>query len=203
MKLYDFGASHNCYKVRLFLAMLGISYERQAIDLMNGENRRPDFLRLNPRGQVPVLKDEGTHIWDSTAILVYLARRYGGSLWLPDDAAGMATVTQWLAVAQNEMLYGLGRAHWLRRGGAGDLEEAMKRGRRALQTLDSRLGEEAWLALGRPTIADIACYPHAALAHEAGFSLSQYPHITTWTRAVERIDRYVDIRGNAAAPSLP
>src|SRR6476646_6169286 len=127
MKLYDFGASHNCYKVRLFLAMLGLSYERQAIDLMNGENRRPDFLRLNPRGQVPVLKDEGTHIWDSTAILVYLARKYGGSLWLPDDAAGMATVTQWLAVAQNEMLYGLGRAHWLRRGGTGDLEEAMKR----------------------------------------------------------------------------
>lgn len=191
MKLYDFAPSHNCYKVRLLLAILGLSYDKQSIDLMGRENRSPDFLRLNPRGQVPVLEDDGTTIWESTAILVYLARRYGGAQWLPETAHGMASVAQWLAVAQNEMLYGLGRAHWLKRGGTGDVEEALNRGRRGLKLLDRKLSGETWLAAGHPTIADIACYPHASLAEEAGASLDAYPHVRRWCRSVDSIPGYV------------
>lgn len=191
MKLYDFPPSHNCYKVRLLLAILGLNYQKQAVDLMAGGSRTSQFLRLNPRGQVPVLEDDGTCIWDSTAILVYLARKYSETQWLPDDANGLAKVAQWLAVAQNEMLYGLGRAHWLRRGGTGDIEEAMRRGRRGLKILDLNLSAETWLAAEHPTIADIACYPHAALAPEAGVSLSEYAHVTRWCRSVESIPGYV------------
>ncbi|HEY3583408.1 MAG TPA: glutathione S-transferase N-terminal domain-containing protein, partial [Casimicrobiaceae bacterium] len=90
MKLYDFPLSGNCYRVRLFLSLLGMHYELKPVDLVKGEHRQPPFLELNPRGQVPTLEDDGTVVWDSMAILVYLARKYGGEKWLPGSADGMA-----------------------------------------------------------------------------------------------------------------
>ena len=195
MKLFDFGVSHNCYKVRLLLSILDVQYDRRMVDLMNGENRTAAFLKINPRGQVPVLEVEGRYIWDSTAILIYLAREYGGTHWLAQDALGMAEIAQWLAVAQNELLYGVGRAHWLKRGGSGDVQEATRRGERGLQVLNKALERSSWLAVERPSIADIACYPHASLAHQAGIPLDDYPHIRKWCAAVERLSGYVNIEG--------
>ena len=90
MKLHDFELSGNAYRVRLLLALLGLDYEAVPVNLMQGEQRQPPFLGLNPRGQVPTLDDGGTVVWDSLAILVYLARKYGGEKWLPLDAEGMA-----------------------------------------------------------------------------------------------------------------
>jgi glutathione S-transferase len=203
MRLFDFERSHNCYKVRLFLSILQVQYERQTIDLMNGENRTPEFLQMNPRGQVPVLQAGDKYIWDSTAILLYLARQYGGTLWLPEDALGISEIGQWLAVAQNELLYGIGRAHWLRRGGSGDRQEATRRGERGLNVLNNALERSEWLALQRPTIADIACYPHASLAHQAGMPLDDYPHVRKWCTAVERIPGYVSIDGESTSAREP
>ena len=110
MKLYDLDVSGNCYRVRLFLSLLRLPLELRTVNLMKGEQREAWYLALNPRGQVPVLDDNGTIVWDSLAILVYLARQYGGEQWLPLDATGMAAVMQWLAVMENETLYGLGKA---------------------------------------------------------------------------------------------
>ena len=69
MKLYDREQSGNCHKVRLLLSMLGLEYERVPVDLGSGEHRKPEFLRLNPRGQVPTLTDGDVTVWDSQAIL--------------------------------------------------------------------------------------------------------------------------------------
>ncbi len=196
MKLYDRDISGNAYKARLLLALLNLPYERITVDLPGGENRKPEFLRLNPRGQIPVLEDGGRVFWDSTAILVYLARRYGGENWLPSDPAQMAEVMQWLALAQNEILYGLARARainlfkrpW-------NLEEAQAAGRRALDVLQERLNGHDWLALERPTIADVACYPYAALAPEGGVSLDAYPAVRGWISRVRNLPGYVGMPG--------
>lgn len=101
MKLYDFHASGNCHKVRMLLSFLGLAYESIPINVRRNESQTPEFLALNPRGQVPVLADGDTVLWDSQAILVYLARAYGQE-WLPLDALSMARVMQWLALAQDE-----------------------------------------------------------------------------------------------------
>jgi len=196
MKLYDRDISGNAYKVRLLLALLQVPYERITVDLPGGENRKPEFLRLNPRGQIPVVEDDGRVFWDSTAILVYLARRHGGEPWLPTDAAGMAEVMQWLALAQNEILYGLARARainlfkrpW-------NLEEAQATGRRALEVLESRLASHEWLALERPTIADVACFPYVALASEGGVSLEACPAVKRWISRVQKLPGYVGMPG--------
>ena len=109
MKLYDLELSGNSYRVRLLLSLLGRKHELVTVNLMKGEHREPWFLKLNPRGQVPTLDDDGTVVWDSMAILVYLARKYGGEKWLPLDAKEMAEVMQWLAVMPSTSRGGLFR----------------------------------------------------------------------------------------------
>lgn len=198
MKLYDVEVSGNGYKARLLLSMLGRKYESVTVNLMAGEQKKPEFLKLNPRGQVPVLDDDGVVIWDSQAILVYLARAYGGEKWLPIDAKGMAEVMQWMAVSENECLYGLGKARIIKKfGRPGDLASAEAMGESILKVMNAHLQSRDWLALSRPTIADIACYPYVALAHEGGFSFAPYPAVSKWVTRFQTLPGYVGMPGIA------
>lgn len=196
LKLYDFPLSGNCYKIRLLLSMLGLDYERITTDGTAGETQTPEFKRLNPRGQIPVLVDGQTVIWDSMAILVYLARRYGDERWLPADALGEARVMQWLAVSENEVLYGLARARaaiLFQR--PFDLEACHRDARSGVDALEERLGGNNWLAADHPTIADIACYPYVAVAEEGRFSLEPYPAVKAWLQRFEGIPDWVPLVG--------
>lgn len=192
MKLYDYPISGNCYKIRLLLSMLGCSYERIAVDILKGDTRTAEFLLLNPRGQIPVLNDGGTVIWDSMAILVYLARRYGNEQWLPVDPLGEASVMQWLAVSENELLYGLARARAVKRlKRPFNLAQCQKEGYGGLAVMESRLGKSDWLAASHVTIADIACYPYVTVCHEGEVSLEAYPAVRDWLNRVERVPGWV------------
>jgi glutathione S-transferase len=194
MKLYDLDLSGNFYKIRLLLSMLGLDYERIATDSTAGETRTEDFMRLNPRGQIPVLVDGETLIWDSMAILVYLARRYGDERWLPSDALGEARVMQWLAVSENELLYGLARARiTVRFKKPFDLEQCHQDARSGLQAMEARLKDHAWLAADQSSIADIACYPYVALAGEGNFSLEPFPSVRHWLERVEGLPGWVSM----------
>jgi len=196
MKLYDAVPSGNCHKVRLLLSMLGLEHETVAIDLRAGEHRQPPFLAINPRGQVPVLEDGGRHIWDSQAILAYLARRYGGDDWLPLDPELMAEVMQWLAVAADEISTGLSRARLFKKFGApGNLERAQEISGKALALLQEGLRDRDWLAAGRPTIADLACFPYVGLAHEGGVEIGDYPAVVAWVARVKALPGYVTMPG--------
>ncbi len=195
MRLYDFEYSGNCYKVRLFLALIGQEAERVAVDPMRGATRAAAFRTVSPRGKIPVLADGPVTLWDSTAILVYLARRYAGPGWLPDDPVAEAQVMQWLAVAQNELLYGLARARLTRRFELGfDLEACQAEGRQGLEVLEQALGERPWL-VDEPTLADIACYPYVGLAPEAGIELGPYPGIRAWLSRIEGLPGYIPMPG--------
>lgn len=188
LKLFDYPLSGNCYKIRLLLSMLALDYERVTIDILSGETSTSAFRRLNPRGQIPLLVDGENVIWDSMAILIYLARRYGDEKWLPRDAHDEARVMQWLAVSENELLYGLARARaalWLKR--PFDLAQCQRDGQAGLTALESRLARASWLAAEHPTIADIACYPYVALAEEGQVSLHPYPAVRGWLQRLERL----------------
>ncbi|OAI19409.1 glutathione S-transferase [Methylomonas koyamae] len=199
MKLYDMELSGNCYKIRLLCGLLGIDYERVAVDLMQGQHKTEDFLRLNPRGQIPVLEDAGALIWDSSAILLYLARQYGGEQWLPLAAKPMAEVMQWLSLAQNELLYGLARARAAKKfNRPWDVEQCQQHGRLGLQVLERQLATNAWLAGSQPTIADIACYPYVALAPEGGVALAEFPAVLAWMQRIRELPGYVAMPGIGA-----
>ncbi len=202
MRLYDFELSGNCYKVRLLLGMLGLDYERVPVDSSKGETQTPAFKALNPRGQIPVLEDGDLRLWDSLAILVYLGRRYGDphrpeGPWLPSDPVGEARVMQWLALSENELLYGLARARSvLRFDRPFDLAACQAEGRAGLEVLEGHLTDRDWLEGEVATIADIACYPYAALADEAGVALGPYPAVRAW------LARFAALPGYHGMPGL-
>lgn len=186
LKLYDLDRSGNCYKVRLLLSMLGLDYQRMPTDSSKGETLTPAFKRLNPRGQIPVLVDGQTVIWDSLAILVYLARRYGDECWLPTDALGETRVMQWLAVSENELLYGLARARvTVLFNRSFDLAQCHRDAKPGLEAMEQRLEAHLWLAADHTTIADLACYPYVSLANEGRFSLKPYIAVQTWLKRVK------------------
>ena len=185
MKLYTFYESGNSWKVRILLEQLGVPYEKVVVDLLKWEQKTEQFMsEFNPRGQVPVLEDEGRRFWDSAACLVYIARKYDRQDWLPTDAAGMAEVMQWVSLAATEIQFGLQytrrgvmRDRWI----AGNLAELQAIGRTALGALEWRLKNHDWLALDRITIADIACFPYVYYAHEAKLPLDdEYPGVARW-----------------------
>lgn len=183
MKLYVMAVSGNSYKVRILLSLLNVPHENIVLDPAKKEHKQPWFLKLNPRGEVPVLEDDGNVVWDSAACLAYIARKHGGEQWLPAAPAGMAEVMQWVALAGTEIQFGLqyGRRGLLQgRWTAGTLEQCQVIGRVALAAMEARLKNNEWVALKRPTIADVACFPYVETAPEAHVPLDPYPAIVAW-----------------------
>lgn len=197
MKLYQSGTSGNSHKVRLLCAMLGLDYESVAVDLRAGEQNEPWFRALNPRGQVPVLEDDGRVIWDSAAILVYLARKAGAEGWLPTEPGPMAEVMQWLVFAAHELRWGPHQVRRIKKAGRpGDLDTALQATEAALAILEARLAAHDWLATGRPTIADIACVPYIVLAPDLGIPLEPWPAVTAWVDRIRALPGYVSIESS-------
>lgn len=199
MKFYDAALSGNCHKIRMLLSMLEVPHQVVPISLPDLDHKTPEHLARNPLGTVPVIEDGDVTIYDSQAILVYLARKYGGDDWLPTDAAGQALVQQWLSFAVNEIWNGpaLARAFLLFDRDV-DLARCQASGRNALAHLDARLSEHDWLALDRPTIADIACYPYSALAEAGEISLAPYKALDAWFKRIEVLPGYVSMPGLGA-----
>jgi glutathione S-transferase len=196
MKLYDFELSGNAYKVRLLLSFLKLAYERIAIDLKNAEQKSSEFLALNPLGQIPVLVDGDVRVRDSQAILVYLARRYGGELWLPTEAVAMSQVMQWLFTAGHEIQVGPSAARVFHLFGRPlDVNHATQRSHDVLRLLDGQLKGRDWLELDRPTIADVACFPYIALTKDARIPLEPYANVQAWIERFKQIPGFVEMPG--------
>lgn len=192
MELYEIPPSGNCHKIRLFLALLKIPYSSIQVDVANLQQKSPQFLQMNPLGQLPVLKDGETVVWDSQAILVYLASKYAPPSWLPQDAAGLSRVMEWLSTAANEVGRGPSalRVHH-KFGRVIAMEDALQATATVLSLLEQHLKCEEWLAAKHITIADIAVYPYIALAPEGQIDLAPYPAICQWLSRIQALPNYV------------
>jgi glutathione S-transferase len=191
--LYDTAGSLNCYKVRLFLALLKLDYQRVPVDLRKGEHKTEQMLLRNPFGQVPVLATETRMLRDSNSILVWLARRYGRPDWLPSEPDDEAVINAWLSAVAFELRLGPYEARLKRRVPAYCVapEHVEKHTERALGLFEQQLTGRKWLALDRVTIADVAAFPAIAHCHEGGVDLSPYPSIRGWLDRVRALDGYV------------
>ena len=194
IELYEFPLSGNCHKVRLMLSLLGLEYRSVPVRGAEREHKQPAFLALNPFGQVPVLVDAGYAVRDSQAIMVYLARRYGGPVWWPDDAQALAAVASWLFTASNEIARGPNAARLHRKFGKPlDYDTALAVAAEVMGIIEAHLRDRSWLALDRVSIADIACYPYLALAHEGGIDLAPYPAMRRWFERIQDLPGYVEM----------
>ena len=192
MKLYHHPLSGHAHRARLFLGLLGVPHEAVEVDLKAGAHKRPEFLALNPFGQVPVLDDDGTVVPDANAILVYVARKLGRTDWLPEDAAGAAAVQRWLSVAAGELAYGPAAARLVTVFGA-DFRpaEVIGRAHTLLARMETHLVGRDWLVGAGPTIADVALYSYLAGAPEGNVDLSGYPNVNAFLRRIEALPGFV------------
>jgi glutathione S-transferase len=196
MRLHDLVVSGNCYKVRLLCGLMTIPIEIQPVDFMKGAHKTPAFLALNPHGQVPVLEDGGLILRDSQAILIYLARKFGGETWLPTDPEGLARVMQWMSTAANDVARGPNDARLHDKFGYKlDVEAARAKAHKLLALFEDHLATRDWLELNRPTIADVACYPYISLAPEGGVTLDAYPAVRAWMSRIRQLPGYLPMPG--------
>lgn len=201
--LYDYELSGNCYKLRLLLHWLDLAYTRTPVDFHPGRaHKSAGFVdHVNPLGQLPVLQDGDFRLRDAQAGLVYLASRYDTrGLWYPDDARVRGTITVWLGVADEiTRTASAARLHHAF-GYPADLQACVAGARAAFRVLDDQLAENLahgsrWLAAAHPTIADIACFPYAALAAEAGIALHEFPALQRWIWDLRHIPGFIAMPG--------
>lgn len=196
IKLYRHPLSGHSHRVELFLSLLDLDYSLVDVDLMNGEHKTDEFLKLNPFGQVPVLDDNGVIIYDSNAILVYLAQKYDDGYWLPTDPLGVAKVQQWLSIAAGQIASGPATARLITVFGADyTADEVISRSNALLTLINSILGNNSFLVGDGPTIADLAAYTYIAHAPEGNVSLTPHANIRSWLKRIESLKGFVDMQG--------
>jgi glutathione S-transferase len=192
IRLHTTLLSGHGHRVKLFLTLLDLPFEVIELNMAAGDNRRPEYLKLNPFGQVPTIEDGGTVLFDSNAILVYLAKRYGDPSWLPEDALGAAAVQRWLSLAAGQIAYGPCAARLVTVFGAPlNLDTAQKIAHKLFDVLDAELASKPFAAGDHVSIADIAAHTYIAHAPEGGVSLEPYPNIRAWLRRVEALPRFI------------
>lgn len=199
MKLYFFPLSGHAHRAHLFLSLIGAPHEVVTVDLKNGQNKTPEYLNMNRFGQVPVLEDDGKYIADSNAILVYAAKKFGKSDWLPEDPAGAAAVQRWLSVAAGQVAFGPAAARLITVFGAKfNAEEVITRAHNLLKVIETELTGRDWIASNHPTIADVALYSYIAHAPEGNVDLAPYPQVRAWLSRIEGLKGFVPMQQTAA-----
>lgn len=195
LRLFDYGASANCYKVRLLLAQLGQSYERVPIDIFAGETLTDDFARLNPLRSTPVLEvAAGRRLIESNAILLYLADE---TPFLPKDSFEKADVFRWMIYEQTDVMPATGGLRFRLQTGrlTSDHPDAIRRkrnGEDVLALLDGHLAELEFFVGQRYTVADISLYSYVHVASEAGYDMDRYPAVLAWLERVARSPGYMN-----------
>jgi len=203
MHLFDSVVSGNCYKVRLLLAQLGLSYSTTAIDVHCSDERPAEFLARHPNGKVPLLElDDGRCLGESNAILCFLA---AGTSLLPDDPFRRAQILQWMFFEQNSHEPNIAVARNLVTLSGNPeryrhiVEYMLERGTRALQVMDKHLGDHHFFVGESYSIADIALYAYTHVAPEGGFDLAPFPAVCRWLERVRRQPDHVPLEGSGAA----
>jgi len=193
MKLYSHPISGHAHRARLFLSLIGAEADIVEVDLAKGEHKSPEYLAKNPFGQVPLLEDDGQFIADSNAIMVYAAKKFGRTDWLPEDALGAARVQRWLSVAAGQIAFGPGAARLVTIFKASfNPDEVIARAHAVLALIEAELEGREWIAADRPTIADLALYSYIARAPEGNVDLAAYANVKSWLVRIEGLPGFVE-----------
>ena len=199
MILHDYLPSGNGYKVRWTLAHLSLGYTWRAVDIHRGETRTPDYLALNPAGQVPTLVlADGRTLSESNAIIRFLA---DGSPLVPADPYLHAKMLQWQFWEQyrHEPAVAVARfiRHYAMDTRADELPALMDKGRSALAVMDAHLAKRDWFVGDTATLADVSLYAYTHVAGEGGFDLADTPAVKAW------LARFGNLPGHIAITDRP
>lgn len=196
MKLYYHPASPFARKPRIAARLLGIELEAQVVDLFSGEGRSPDFLALNPNGKVPTLQDGDFVLWESNAIVQYLAAKAPESTLFPGDARSRADILRWqfwessswapacaVFVDENVLKPMMGRGE----PDPVELAKGAEKFHRCAKTLDAHLATRPWLLGDVLTLADVSVAAVMMYAEAGKYPLADYPHIEAWFARIKEL----------------
>jgi len=187
LTIYGDSISGNCLKVKFVCDRLGLAYRWIETSVLKSETRTPEFLAMNPAGQVPiVMLDDGRVLAQSNAIMLYLAE---GSDLIPQDAYDRALMFQWLFWEQysHETVIAVRRFHktYLKKPDAQIDPTLLPRGERVLAVMNDYLAARRYFVSEKISLADIALVAYTRWADEGGFDLARTPHVRDWVRRVE------------------
>jgi glutathione S-transferase len=201
MKLYGFPPSPNTWKVRAAAAHLGIPLELELVDLAKGQQRTPEYLALNPTGRTPLLVDGDLVLWESNAIMQYIAGRSANELW-PTDARKRADIVRWQswqlahwgAEACGPLLFqrAVKRALNIGPPDAAIVAKATECFNRDAAVLDAHLSARPYLAGDGLTLADFSVAAPLFLAEPAELPLAPYQHVRDWFGRVSALPAWRD-----------
>jgi len=187
LTVYGDSISGNCLKVKFVADRLGIAYDWVETSVLTKETRTPEFLAMNPAGQVPLAVFAGRGpLAQSNAIMLYLAE---GSDLIPADAFDRALMYQWLFWEQytHEPAIAVLRfhKHYLKKT-KDQIDPALPGKCDAVLTLmNDHLDGRSHFVGGALSLADIALVAYTRFAHQAGIDLARWPHVAAWVRRIE------------------
>ncbi|MEM8937356.1 MAG: glutathione binding-like protein [Pseudomonadota bacterium] len=204
IKIYGCSAP-NPKKISIFMEEAGEPYEYVSMDLFDNEQKSPAYLKLNPNGRFPAITDddpigggESITVWESGAILTYLADKYGK--FLPQDPRERYDTLQWLFWQVSHAPY-MGNAHLYRIYVPEPREFEIKRftneSQRLYRLLEQQLTDNEWIAAGQFTIADIAVFPWIEYHEWQGQDLENFPNVREW---FERMHARPGVAAGRAVP---
>ncbi len=201
-KVFGDMLSGNCYKVKLLMRFLDIEHEWIHIDILAGETHSNDFKKKNPNTKIPVLDiDDGRYLWESNAILNYLA---DGTEFLPEDKFTRAKILQWQFFEQYSHEPYIATARYIKKylglpkERESEFYAKQTGGHKALQIMDNHLSENKYFLGNVLTIADITLYAYTHVAEDGDFDLSKYSNIKRWFADFESTSGYIKMsRENA------
>jgi glutathione S-transferase len=199
MRLYHHPFSSNARRAVMTAVHLGAPVELVGVDLAKGEQRKPELLRLNPNGKVPVLEDDGFVLWESHAIMQYIADRTKGQTVYPTELRARADVNRWLfwsAYHFQPSISVLGWEHVVKKilglGAADPVEVA--RGERMVtdcaRVLDQHLQDRTWVSSDSVTLADLALAAPLMMTGPARLPLAPHESLQRWFERVQQLDAW-------------
>jgi glutathione S-transferase len=199
MRLYHHPMSSNARRAVMTALHLGTKVELSVVDLAKGAQQKPEFLRLNPGGKVPVLDDDGFHLTESHAIMQYLAEKTPGQTLYPAELRARADVNRWLFWSAHHFAPAVGVLTWENMvkgmlGLGGPDAGAVKRGEEEVskhaKLLDGHLAGRSWVSGDRLTLADLALATPLMMLAPAKLPVKECANLLAWFDRVQQLDAW-------------
>jgi glutathione S-transferase len=199
MKLYFHPMSSNARTARLAAVALGQKLDLIMVDLQKGDNRKPEYLALNPNGKVPTFVDGETVLWESIAIGMYLADKTPGQTVYPTDSVKRAHVNKWLFWKASHWGHAMGTLVWenmlkgmFGMGGPNDyaVTGAMQQAGALCGVLDATLAKSRYVCGETPTLADFAIAAPLMYTEPAKLPIQSHANVMRWFKDIQATEAW-------------